>query len=176
MFPTKSSSRKAFDVYVCSLCAVQPASSSYSTSGPKSSFARFLKRKFDGQLSGTSLTRSKDDFPISRIRSWVIKALSCPDMAQSPVFRSKIQGGKKGGGWGKEARKVWSELAKLSAHAAGELDTESGSAVSFLQRFAKIPHRENAKAVLRRLAPVGQLLDTTDIGLDAVAMEVSADT
>ena len=57
-----------------------------------------------------------------------------------------------GGGWGKEARKVWSELAKLSAHAAGELETESGSAISFLQRFAVVLHRENARAVLRRLS------------------------
>ena len=108
-----------------------------------------------------------------RKRSYKDTAQICSDQGLTfvPMVLEAV-----GGGWGKEARKVWSELAKLSAHAAGKLETESGNAVSFLQRFAVILHRENARAVLRRLAPVGQLLDMADIGLGVVAMEVSADT
>ena len=56
-----------------------------------------------------------------------------------------------GRGWGKDARRVWSELAKSSAAAAGELSSESASAVALLQRLAITLHKENARAVLRRL-------------------------
>ena len=63
-----------------------------------------------------------------------------------------------GGGWGKEARKIWSELAKSSASAAGEFTTESSAAVALLQRLAITLHRENARAVLRRLGNGGQAL------------------
>ena len=62
-----------------------------------------------------------------------------------------------GGGWGKEARKVWSELAKLSAQAAGELASESAGAISFLQRLSVTLHKENARAVLRRLGASARL-------------------
>ena len=45
-----------------------------------------------------------------------------------------------GGGWGKVARSVWSQLAKSSALASGELQTESSSAIiiprACLKRFA----------------------------------------
>ena len=46
-----------------------------------------------------------------------------------------------GGGWGKDARRVWSELAKSSAAAAGELSSESASAVPMLQRLAITLHK-----------------------------------
>ena len=55
-----------------------------------------------------------------------------------------------GGGWGREARRVWSELVKSSALAAGELASESACGVSLLQRLSLVLQRENARAVLRR--------------------------
>ena len=55
-----------------------------------------------------------------------------------------------GGGWGKTARGVWSELAKTSALAFGELQTDDTAAVQLLQRLSMTLHRENARACLRR--------------------------
>ena len=55
-----------------------------------------------------------------------------------------------GGGWGKIARGVWSELAKSSALATGELETTNSCAVMFRQRLSMTLHRENARACLRR--------------------------
>ncbi len=55
-----------------------------------------------------------------------------------------------GGGWGKQARRVWSELAKKHALATGELTSDEESAVTLLQRLSIILHRENARAILRR--------------------------
>ena len=56
-----------------------------------------------------------------------------------------------GGGWGKSARCVWSSLAKSSALANGELETEDTCAVMLQQRLSMVLHRENARACLRRL-------------------------
>ena len=56
-----------------------------------------------------------------------------------------------GGGWGKVARGVWSELAKVSALANGELETERSSAIQLRQRLSMVLHRENARSCLRRL-------------------------
>ena len=53
-------------------------------------------------------------------------------------------------GWGKEAWKIWSELAKSSASAAGEFATEASAVVALLQRLAIMLHWENAWAALRR--------------------------
>jgi hypothetical protein len=55
-----------------------------------------------------------------------------------------------GGGWGVVARGVWSELAKTSALANGELETERSCAIMLRQQLSMILHRENARAVLRR--------------------------
>ena len=55
-----------------------------------------------------------------------------------------------GGGWGRTARGVWSELAKSSALAFGELQTTKTSATQLLQRLSMTLHRENARACLRR--------------------------
>jgi len=55
-----------------------------------------------------------------------------------------------GGGWSKTARGVWSELAKSSALAMGELETASSCAVMLQQRLSMVLHRENARACLRR--------------------------
>ena len=55
-----------------------------------------------------------------------------------------------GGGWGKVARGVWSELAKSSALASGELESESACALMRRQRLSMTLHRENARACLRR--------------------------
>ncbi len=60
-----------------------------------------------------------------------------------------------GGGWGKQARRVWSELAKKHALATGELTSDEDSATTLLQRLSIILHRENARAILRRhVSPV----------------------
>ena len=58
-----------------------------------------------------------------------------------------------GGGWGKQARRVWSELAKKHALATGELTSDKESGVLLMQRLSIILHRENARSVLRRHAP-----------------------
>ena len=55
-----------------------------------------------------------------------------------------------GGGWGKMARCVWSELAKNSALAIGELETERTCGTMLQQRLAMVLQRENARACLRR--------------------------
>ena len=55
-----------------------------------------------------------------------------------------------GGGWGKMARCVWSELAKNSALATGELETASTCAIMLQQRLSMVLQRENALACLRR--------------------------
>ena len=55
-----------------------------------------------------------------------------------------------GGGWGKVARGVWSVLAKSSALASGELQTERSSGTFLMQRLSMTLHRENARACLRR--------------------------
>ena len=56
-----------------------------------------------------------------------------------------------GGGWGKVARGVWSELAKTSALAIGELETERTSTIMLRRRLSMTLHRENARACLRRI-------------------------
>ena len=55
-----------------------------------------------------------------------------------------------GGGWGKMARSVWSELAKSSALSAGEFQTEHSCAIMLRQRLSMTLHRENARACLKR--------------------------
>ena len=55
-----------------------------------------------------------------------------------------------GGAWGKMARCVWSELAKISCLATGELMTESTCAIMLQQRLSMTLHRENARACLKR--------------------------
>ena len=47
---------------------------------------------------------------------------------------------------------MWTELAKKTALANGEFESESSSAVSLLQKLSLTLHRENARAVVRRLA------------------------
>ena len=54
-----------------------------------------------------------------------------------------------GGGWGPAAHRVWSELAKHKALVSGE---QVSTVVSrLLQSMGLILHRENARAILRRL-------------------------
>ena len=55
-----------------------------------------------------------------------------------------------GGGWCQTARGVWSELAKSTALATGELETTNTCAVMLLQRLSMTLHRENARACLKR--------------------------
>ena len=53
-----------------------------------------------------------------------------------------------GGGWGTEAAKAWSELAKTHSLASGELRTTVLS--QLLGSLSIILHQENARAILRR--------------------------
>ena len=55
-----------------------------------------------------------------------------------------------GGSWGPEAHKVWSEIAKATAQATGEL--ESSVATRIFQNTGFTLHRENARAIVRRSA------------------------
>ena len=55
-----------------------------------------------------------------------------------------------GGGWGKCAGGVWSELAKVNSLATGELETARSCAIMLRPRLSMILHRENAWACLRR--------------------------
>ena len=57
-----------------------------------------------------------------------------------------------GGSWGPEAHKVWTEIAKTTAQATGEL--ESTIIARFFQNTGFILHRENARAIVRRSAGV----------------------
>jgi len=54
-----------------------------------------------------------------------------------------------GGGWGKVAKGIWCELAKTSALATGELESERSCATMLQQRLAMTLHRENARACLK---------------------------
>ena len=54
-----------------------------------------------------------------------------------------------GGGWGKAAHQVWSELAKRKAIIAGERDSTMVSRI--LQSLGIILHKENARSILRRM-------------------------
>ena len=56
-----------------------------------------------------------------------------------------------GGAWGQVARGVWSELAKTSALASGELQTDASCAIWLLQRLSMTLHRENARSCLKPL-------------------------
>ena len=52
------------------------------------------------------------------------------------------------GGWGPEARKIWTRLAKHQGQATGE--SESFCANQLLQNLGITLHKENARAILRR--------------------------
>ncbi len=69
--------------------------------------------------------------------------------AQGITFLPKVMEAV-GGGWGKVARGIWSELAKSSASASSEIPTESSFAMILRQRLSMTLHRENARACLRR--------------------------
>ena len=72
-----------------------------------------------------------------------------------------------GGGWGPEAHKVFSELAKLTSSRTGA--PESLVANHILQTLCLTLHRENARAILRRRP----CLASRD-GLDVLTAAVTA--
>ena len=76
-----------------------------------------------------------------------------------------------GGGWGKEARKIWSELAKSMALAQGELTSNSECGASLVQRLSIMLHKENARAVLRRFGHGGVCPDKHVSSIAATVME-----
>ncbi len=81
-----------------------------------------------------------------------------------------------GGSWGPEAHKVWSEIAKATAQATGEL--ESSVATRIFQNTGFTLHRENARAIVRRsagLAPAAHhLLDAAATIASTTSNEPSA--
>ena len=90
------------------------------------------------------------------VEVWVV-----PVRARGVVFAQSVDTGEVfsglhfaraavGGGWGKVARGVWSQLAKSSALAMGELQTDTFCAILFRQRLSTTLHPENARACLRR--------------------------
>ena len=76
-----------------------------------------------------------------------------------------------GGGWGKEARKIWSELAKSMALAQGELASNSECGASLVQRLSIMLHKENVRAVLRRFGHGGVCPDKHVSSIAATVME-----
>ena len=80
-----------------------------------------------------------------------------------------------GGGWGPSARGVWSELAKSSALASGELVSDTFCAEALLQRMSVILHRENARAALRRMTRMHVLLTPELSSVSATVAEEAAD-
>ena len=65
----------------------------------------------------------------------------------------------RGGGWGPAARGVWRFLARAKAAQTGQ--DESAAATELAQRINITLHRENARAILRRVPP------TSDPRVDA---------
>ena len=59
-----------------------------------------------------------------------------------------------GGSWGPQAQKLWSEIAKATAQATGEL--EATVAARIYQNLGFILHRENARAIVREIISDGQ--------------------
>lgn len=76
-----------------------------------------------------------------------------------------------GGGWGHQARIVFSEIAKLSASASGELTTDSDHGVLLTRRLSVVLHRENARAVLRRFSTGGSALPPVTMNMMATLAE-----
>ena len=76
-----------------------------------------------------------------------------------------------GGGWGQSARTVWSEIAKLSASAMGDLATDSECGVSGMRRLSIVLHRENARAVMRRFCHAGLQPSPVQLSIQATLAE-----
>ena len=76
-----------------------------------------------------------------------------------------------GGGWGKEARSVWTQVAKASAITSGQ--PESKQAVRLLERLSFALHRKNTRAVMRRLTPAGANLSTSSRALATILADIA---
>ena len=154
-----SSARRPADVYVPRWRAGPPAALDFAvTSGLNPDALAQSERD-----SYSACTRYED-----RKRSFKDTAALCQQQGFSfiPMVVEAV-----GGGWGREARKVWSELAKVSASAAGELATASTCGVSLQQRLSTVLHRENARAVLRRLGHGGALPEREHLSMSATLAE-----
>jgi len=71
-----------------------------------------------------------------------------------------------GGGWGPAAHKVFNELAKLKSSISGE--SEDTCAIFMLRSLNIVLHRENARAILRRM-PQPRLADSAILSASASA-------
>lgn len=133
-----ASSRRPADVYVPRWRAGPPAAWDFAvTSGLR------LDSLSDSVQDPERVTTKYEDFKCSHLDT----KTECQGQGLSfiPMVMEAV-----GGGWGKQARCVWSELAKTSALATGELETDSACAIMLRQRLSMTLHRENARACLRR--------------------------
>ena len=134
----QSSSRRPADVYIPRWRAGPPAAWDFAvTSGMQ------LDVMADSVRDPDSVLTRYEDFKTS------YRETNIQCQAQGLTFIPMVMEAV-GGGWGKVARGVWSELAKSSALASGELQTESSCAVWHQQRLSMTLHRENARACLKR--------------------------
>lgn len=141
--PPSASMRRPADVYVPRWRAGPPAAWDFAvTSGLR------LEVVHDSARDPEACLKSYEDFKCSHLDT---KA-QC--QSQGISFLPMVMEAA-GGGWGKTARGVWSELAKSSALAFGELQTTTASATQLLQRLSMTLHRENARACLRRFGGGG---------------------
>ena len=97
----------------------------------------------DAVVSSDTVTRRYED---SKSRHKDARA-ECE--AQGFAFTPMVVGGV-GGRRSEAARSVWTELAKKSVLAMGELETRRSCAAMLMQRLSLTLHRENARACLRR--------------------------
>ena len=97
----------------------------------------------DAVVSSDTVTRRYEDFKSSH------KDTRAECEAQGFAFTPMVVEAV-GGRWGEAARSVWTELAKKSVLAMGELETKRSCAAMLMQRLSLTLHRENARACLRR--------------------------
>ena len=128
------------------------------------------KRMAGTYQDGTSATKSYEDFKNAHLDTQA--ACTADGFNFTPMVVEAV-----GGGWGKLARCVWSEHAKSSALALGELESNSTCAIMLRQRLSMTLHRENARAILRcspRLAGSARALVAAAATLAGAAAEAAA--
>ena len=131
-------SRRPADVYIPRWRSGPPAAWDFAvTSGLR------VGLQSDAVVSSDTVTRRYEDFKSSH------KDTRAECEAQGFAFTPMVVEAV-GGRWGEAARSVWTELAKKSVLAMGELETKRSCAAMLMQRLSLTLHRENARACLRR--------------------------
>ena len=133
--------RRPADVYIPRWRSGAPACLDFAvTSGLRTDRLREAAR------DPTSVTLQYESFKRSHLRT----ADHC--RSEGMVFVPMVMEAS-GGGWGEDAAKTWSELAKTTALATGEL--RSNVLARILSSLSITLHRENARAILRRAPRTG---------------------